>query len=82
MIIISSERDHPRVRKRFKLIKKLIKDKGVNVTEMSVIGDDLLHQILSAIYVGDWTSYFLALMYKIDPSPVDIIENLKKELKK
>jgi glucose/mannose-6-phosphate isomerase len=82
MIIISSEKDHPRIKKRFSLVKKLVKKKGVDVTEMSIIGDNLLQQILSAIHIGDWTSYFMALMYGIDPSPVDIIENLKKDLKK
>lgn len=82
MIIISSEKDHPRIRKRFALVKKLVKEKGVDVTEMSIIGENHLHQILSAIHIGDWTSYFLALLYGIDPSPVDIIENLKKELRK
>ncbi|MFP4111759.1 MAG: bifunctional phosphoglucose/phosphomannose isomerase [Candidatus Woesearchaeota archaeon] len=82
MIIISSDMDHPRIRKRFQLVKNLVKEKGVDVTEMSVVGDNLLHQMLSAIYIGDWTSYFLSILYRIDPSPVDIIENLKKDLKK
>lgn len=82
MIIISSERDHPRIKKRYSLVKKLVRQKGVSVTEMAVIGEDLLQQMLSAIHIGDWTSYFLAIMYGTDPSPVEIIENLKKDLKK
>ena len=36
--------------------------------------------MFSAIYLGDLTSYYLALKYSTDPTPVDIIERLKKEL--
>jgi glucose/mannose-6-phosphate isomerase len=82
MIIISSEKDHPRIKMRFKLVKKLVKDQGVDVTEMAVSGDSLLEEIFSAIHIGDWTSYFLAILYGMDPSPVEIIENLKRDLKK
>jgi glucose/mannose-6-phosphate isomerase len=34
------------------------------------------------IYWGDWVSFYLALLYGIDPTPVPVIEFLKKELAK
>jgi len=30
--------------------------------------------------LADWTSYYLALEYGQDPTPVDMVENLKKIL--
>jgi len=36
--------------------------------------------MFSAIYIGDWTSYYLALEYETDPTPVDVIEGFKKKL--
>jgi hypothetical protein len=30
--------------------------------------------------LADWTAYYLALEYKIDPTPVDMVEDLKKLL--
>ena len=30
--------------------------------------------------LGDWTSYYLALLYRVDPTPVPAIEELKQVL--
>ena len=32
------------------------------------------------IYLGDFVSYYLALWNRADPSPVEIIEDMKKRL--
>ncbi len=82
MVIFGSESDHPRIKKRYTICKRLVKAKGVTVTQMNFTGNSLLKQIFTAIHMGDWTSYYMALYKKEDPSPVEIIENLKKELKK
>ena len=37
-------------------------------------------QALTAIYFGDLVSYYLALLYGVDPSPVDPIGRLKARL--
>ncbi|MFH1316437.1 MAG: bifunctional phosphoglucose/phosphomannose isomerase [Candidatus Woesearchaeota archaeon] len=81
LIIIKDEEDHPRIRKRMDILKKLVKSKGVNVTELNISGRNPLTKLFSAIYIGDWTSYFLAIKYGVDPTPVDIIQNFKKEMK-
>lgn len=81
-VIFESEADHPRIKKRYTICKNLIKKKGVPVTQMKFTGKSFLKQMFTAIYIGDWTSYYLALYNKVDPSPVDIIENLKKQLKR
>ena len=82
MIMFGSELDHPRIKKRFDICKKLVKSKGVTVTQMNFSGNSILKQMFTAIHMGDWTSYYMAIYKKVDPSPVDIIENLKKELKR
>jgi glucose/mannose-6-phosphate isomerase len=81
-VIFESESDHPRIKKRYEICKQLIKKKGVPVTQMKFTGKSYLKQLFTAIFIGDWTSYYLALFNKVDPSPVDIIENLKKQLKR
>ena len=81
MIIFGSESDHPRIKKRYTICKRLIKAKGATITQMNYTGTSLLKQMFTAINMGDWTSYYMALNKKVDPSPVTIIENLKKELK-
>jgi hypothetical protein len=35
---------------------------------------------MSQIYLGDWVSYYLSILYQTDPSPVKVIDYLKKRL--
>ncbi len=79
-ILIGDEDEHPRIKKRFNITKRLIKEKGVDVLELGIKGESWLIKLFSAIYIGDWTSYHLALIYEVDPSEVHIVEDLKKEL--
>ncbi|MBN2423285.1 bifunctional phosphoglucose/phosphomannose isomerase [Candidatus Woesearchaeota archaeon] len=82
VVMIKDEQDHPRVKKRINIIKKLIMKKGVDIMEIAITGNDFLTRLISGFYLGLWVSYFLALEYETDPTPVEIIEDLKKELGK
>ncbi|MCX8126544.1 MAG: hypothetical protein N3E40_05350 [Dehalococcoidia bacterium] len=39
-----------------------------------------MSHMMSLIYLGDWASYYLAMLNGVDPSPVDRITYLKKRL--
>lgn len=80
VIIFKDENDYMKLRKQMDITKILIKKKNISVTEIALTGSSLLTKIFSSIYIGDWCSYFLALKYKIDPTPVKIIEELKRQL--
>lgn len=82
VVMIHDDEDTKEIQKRMKISKELIKKKGVSVTETAITGDNLLTKIFSSFYLGLWISYFLALEYETDPTPVEIIEDLKRELKK
>ena len=43
-------------------------------------GKTLLEQMVWTIALGDFVSLYLALLNNLDPTPVDLIEKLKKEL--
>ena len=43
-------------------------------------GTNPLSQIMSLVLFGDYVSYYLAILYKIDPSPVKAIDYLKQQL--
>jgi glucose/mannose-6-phosphate isomerase len=81
-IILKAEEDHPRVRKRADITGNLIKNRGGELTVIELKKDDLLTKMLSVLYLFDWTSYYLALKYKTNPTPVDMVEELKVELRK
>lgn len=72
--------DHRRIQKRMDIIREMTNTKGVATTEIALNGDDFLTKMFSAIVIGDLTSIYLALRYKLDPSPVKSIEDLKEKL--
>ncbi|MBI5036372.1 bifunctional phosphoglucose/phosphomannose isomerase [Candidatus Micrarchaeota archaeon] len=73
--------DHPQIQKRMKVTKKLLEKRGGSVTEIIPLGKTKLERMFNALYLFDWTSFFLAMQYGIDPTPVELVEELKKELK-
>ena len=44
-------------------------------------GKSALAKMLSAICVGDFTSVYLAILRKVDPTPVNTIALLKEKMK-
>ena len=79
-IFIRDKDDNERIKKRMDITKEIISTK-VNVEEVFTRGEHLLSRIFSGIYYGDFASYYLALANRVDPTPVTVIENLKKKLK-
>lgn len=82
LIMLKDKGDHPRVEYRMEVTKRVVADKVAGVTEVVSAGDGLLARLYSLIYMGDWTSFYLALLYGIDPGPVRVIDYLKEELAK
>jgi glucose/mannose-6-phosphate isomerase len=80
VIIIKDENDHERIKKRMDIFKELVKQRGVEVTEIGLSGPNRLAKIMSAIYIGDWVSFFLAIRKKLDPTPVKLVEDFKGKL--
>jgi len=78
-IIIKDKYDNDRIKKRMDICKALM-EMTVDVEEIETQGESLLARMFSTIYLGDFVSYYLALLNRVDPSPVEIIEELKKKL--
>lgn len=81
VIILRDKDDHPRILKRMEITSNLIKSKGAEVTTMDIPEGGLLFKIFSTLILGDWASYYLALEYGVDPTPVVMVEDLKSKLK-
>ena len=79
VVMIREERCHRQIAKRFKLTKDIISKKA-GTTEIVVKGSSHLLNIFSAMYIGFWAAYFLALKYGVDPSPTKLQEEFKKKL--
>jgi glucose/mannose-6-phosphate isomerase len=57
-----------------------IASRRAGTTEVWSMGEGRLARILSLIQVGDWVSYYLAMLRGVDPWPVTAIEHLKQKL--
>ena len=73
--------DHPQVKKRFEIVKELLRKKGVGVYELWDEGKSMLARIMSLLYKADWLSFYVAIRRNEDPTPVRIIEELKSRMK-
>ncbi len=82
VLILHDNAENPKIMKRISVTEKLMKSKGFAVDIIAIKGNSMLAKVLSAQYLGLWVSYYLAMMRKINPTPVKIIEDLKRELVK
>ena len=60
----------------------MLQQRGVAHQTVEARGQSALAQMVDSIMVGDYTSYYLALSYNTDPTPVKSIDFLKAELAK
>lgn len=65
---------------RFALSAAIARDAGATTDEIWAEGDSALAQLFSLIAIGDWVSAYVGIARGIDPTPVDAIQRLKKEL--
>ncbi len=71
---------HPRTLIRYQVTGELLEQNGISHQIIDSQGGSELSQMMSLIFLGDWVSYYLAILYQIDPTPVDAIDYLKQRL--
>lgn len=78
-VIIKDKFDNDRIKKRIAICRQIMEEK-VEVIETETKGNGLLARMMSGIYIGDYASYHIAMWNRVDPTPVEIIESMKKKL--
>jgi glucose/mannose-6-phosphate isomerase len=79
-IMLKDNDDHKRNILRYSATAKALEIKGIETTEIILKGENVLEKLFSTITLCDWMSYYLALEYGQDPTPVDMVEDFKKTL--
>jgi glucose/mannose-6-phosphate isomerase len=82
VVILRDKDDHPRIKTRIEIVKRILQGRKIEVIEAESHGENLLSRILSLIQLGDFTSFYLAILNKVNPTPVKVIDFLKSELAK
>jgi len=66
--------------KRLALTRKSFMLAGIGTDTYTTSGKTPLEQLWSAIQFGDYLAYYLAMLYHVDPTPIEAIQNFKSEL--
>ncbi|ASS77256.1 bifunctional phosphoglucose/phosphomannose isomerase [Tumebacillus algifaecis] len=81
IITLTSNHNHPRVQKRIEItMGEVLANTACGRYELPAQGASELAQMFSLLYVGDYVSAYLAVLYGLDPTPVDKIVQLKNRL--
>jgi len=80
-VFLRDPADHPRVKTRMDITRQLL-SRAAGCTEVAASGPNRLARIYSLIYLGDYTSLYLAALCGINPGPVKVIDFLKTALAK
>ena len=79
-IFLRSGFDHERNQKRIELSQRFFLEAGVAVDSVRAQGVGKLAQMFSLLQFGDYVSYYLALAYGEDPTPIAALNELKRLL--
>ena len=71
---------HPRNLLRTELTKQAYMLEGLNTDFSDAQGETRLAQQWTALHLGDYVAYYLAMLYNINPTPIVALEGFKKQM--
>lgn len=80
IIMLKDPEDNPQNLKRYEVTSQVLSEKGIESEILEMHGANVISKMFSSLNLADWTSYYLALEYGQDPTPVDMVEDFKKRL--
>jgi len=82
VVMLRSSLLHPRVMLRYSITEHILDQSNVQHTIVEAEGQSKLAQLVGLMHYSDYVSYFLSLLYEIDPYPINSVYYLKAELAK
>ena len=80
VVLLHSSLLQPPISLRYHLTTEILAKVGVNYELVEARGESPLAQIMSLVLFGDYVSFYLAILNKVDPTPVAFIDYLKSRL--
>jgi glucose/mannose-6-phosphate isomerase len=80
VLFLRDRQDHPRIAARAEITREVVGRYTPNVADVWSEGRSLLTRMFSLVTLGDWVSYYLAILHRQDPTPVEVIDELKGRL--
>ena len=79
-LFLRAPSDHPRNRLRSDLTRKAFMLEGMNTDYIDARGDTSLAHMWTLILFGDYMSYYLAMGYGVDPTPIRALVDFKQAM--
>ncbi len=80
VLFLQAQADHPRNALRINFTKEALMLEGIGTDFIPAQGAGRLAQQWTLLHYGDYASYYLAMAYQVDPTPVAALQALKKKL--
>lgn len=80
-IFLRAAHNDERNERRAELTRLAVMLEGQNTDTITAVGDTRLANIWTALHYGDYASYYLAMAYGVDPTPVPMLAELKESMK-
>jgi len=81
-VLLRDAADHPRIARRFDWLASYLRRRDIHVETVKLEGGDPMARILGGVSLGDFVSYYLALLNGTDPSALPGVTALKRALAK
>ena len=79
-ILIQGNEDNIKTKERWEILKLFFDENEIQYKEIKSISGNILSKLVNLIYLLDYASIYHAVEHKIDPSPVEPIDFIKKRL--
>lgn len=78
--LINSNLYHPRNQKRYKVLKEVLQRNKIDFIEYQPKSKTKLQQSMEILSFGSYLSFYIAMAYNLNPSPVPWVDFFKKRL--
>jgi len=79
-ILLQGKEDYEKTKERWIIFEEYFTEKKIRFKKISSIEGDIISKLVNLIYILDYASIYLAVINKIDPTPVYSIDYIKNRL--
>lgn len=80
-IFFDSRLYHKRIQKRSALSKEIVKQNGIEYIDYELQEKTKIGQCFEMLQLGSWISYYLGMLYNVDPVKIPYVDWFKEQLK-
>jgi len=79
-ILLQGADDYLKTKERWEILKEYFEKNKIDYQEVFSVKGNILSKLINLIYLLDYSTIYLAILSKIDPSPVSSIEFVKSRI--